>query len=302
MIYKTFVPKTFQQKGMDTITQAEEIIQDYANEGYTLTLRQLYYQFVARDLIPNNDKQYKRLGKIVADARLAGLLPWDGIEDRGRNTTKWRIEESISRIVGDLEFDFNADHWAGQEYYVEVWVEKEALASVVERACRPLRVPYLPCKGYLSASEMYEAGKRFARADRQGKMGKIIHLGDHDPSGIDMSRDNHERVQLLSGADVDLHRVALNMPQVEEYSPPPNPTKFTDSRATGYAELYGNTSWELDALEPSVLVSLITNEIEPLIDQHAWAEARDLEREKRTLLRRVDERWDEIEPILARED
>ena len=94
----------------------------------------------------------------------------------------------------------------------------------------------------------------------------IIHLGDHDPSGIDMTRDIQERLQLF-GADVDVKRVALTMEQIERFNPPPNPTKLSDARASGYISKYGHECWELDALEPKIITSLIHNEVTALMDE-----------------------------------
>lgn len=293
-----FIDKNFRGDSLSLIQTAGSIIEDYAGQGYVLTLRQLYYQFVSRDIIPNSEKSYKRLGGLVTDARMAGLLPWDGIEDRGRGVKPWLIEESIDSILSDLPHEYAADFWAEQEYYVEVWVEKEALSNVVQRACMPLRVPYMACKGYLSASEAYRSGKRFQEQEAKGKRPLVIHLGDHDPSGIDMTRDNRDRLGLFSGYDVEVRRIALNRDQIDRYRPPPNPAKVTDSRAADYIARHGRTSWELDALEPKVVVDLISNTIRPLIDEDAWQRANDKERENKALLRGVRDRWTDIEALL----
>lgn len=298
MSYEKFIDKKFNPETESIIAKAEEIIQEYRDDGYTPTLRQLYYQFVARDIIPNSNQSYKRLGKIVTNARLAGLLPWDGIEDRGRAVKGWLVEEDMSEILKDLPYAFAADRWAEQDRYIEVWVEKEALANVVSRAVRPFRTSYIACKGYLSASEAYRAGKRMYRARMHGQTPLVIHLGDHDPSGLDMTRDNRDRLKLFNYGEVEVQRIALNYDQVEEYSPPPNPAKVTDSRAKSYIAEHGSTSWELDALDPPVLVELIKNAIEPHIDWDAWRRAEALEKEKRKILHRLRDNWGSVESML----
>lgn len=299
MSYEQFETRTFQAKTQVVIDRADEIIRDYEGQGYTLSLRQLYYQFVARGLLENSDRSYKRLGSIMTDARLAGLIPWDGIEDRNRETNFWRIEEDYGEILADLPYRFAADHWRDQDCYVEVWVEKDALSSVVERACRKWRVPYMACKGYLSASEAYSAAKRIEEISGKGKDIYIFHMGDHDPSGIDMTRDNTDRLDKLSwGIPFTLERLALNRDQVDRYNPPPNPTKITDSRAEDYIRRHGRTSWELDALEPSVVNSLIEDAIEPLVDMTAWRDAQAREREGRDILHRLHDRWDDVKAML----
>lgn len=281
------------------VTKANQIINDYREQGYILTLRQLYYQFVARDLIENSERSYKNLGNIISKARDAGLIDWSAIEDRNRSfNTFWTDEDSLN-VIEDTPRQIRFDQWARQDTYVEVWVEKEALGNVISRACNQFLVPHMSCKGYLSSSEAYRAGKRFERAHMEGKDLVLIHLGDHDPSGIDMTRDNDERLELYSCfSDVDVRRIALNMDQVEQYTPPPNPAKITDSRAKDYIKKFGRTSWELDALEPQVIEDLITKEIKSLINFDTWREVEELEYEEKEKLRRLSRNWDDVQKFL----
>lgn len=303
MSYEPFEAKSFQGKTQAIIDKADSIITEYQGQGYTLSLRQLYYQFVARGLLENSDRSYKRLGSILTDARLAGLIPWDGIEDRNRETNFWRVQEDYGTILEDLPYSFAADFWRDQDCYVEVWVEKDALSSVVERACQKWRVPYMACKGYLSASEAYSTAKRLERINGDGKDIHVFHLGDHDPSGIDMTRDNADRLDLLSWqTPINFQRLALNRDQIDRYNPPPNPTKITDSRAEDYIRRHGNTSWELDALEPAVVNDLIERAVKPLVDLRAWNDAAEREREGRAILRRLKDRWDDVRAMLTEDD
>ncbi len=92
-----------------------------------------------------------------------------------------------------------------------------------------------------------------------------------------MTRDNADRLEVFlsrtaRSMQVEVRRLALNMPQIEEYGPPPNPAKVTDSRFQRYSETYGDESWELDALEPAVLVQLVRDEVDTLRDDDAWNE------------------------------
>lgn len=288
----------FQNKTLAIIDQAIEIIDGYSAQGFTLTLRQLYYQFISRDLFPNTEKSYDMLGTIVTNARLAGLISWDAIEDRGRGVKSWLIEEDQEETLRDIEHQYALDYWRRQNAYVEVWVEKEALSSVIERPCRRRRVPYMSCKGYLSASEAWRSGRRFEEALKEGRQCVLIHLGDHDPSGIDMTRDNSERLELFAREEIEVRRVALNMDQVRRYNPPPNPAKLADSRAPDYIRNYGRTSWELDALEPNVIDTLITTEIESLIDEEIWKETASKERADRETLSKLSGNWAEIEQFI----
>ena len=288
-----YVPRQFSASSLATIVRANEIVEQYAKQGYDLTLRQLYYQFVARDLIPNRDSEYKKLGSVVNDARLAGLIDWNRIVDRTRNVRSNGHWDSPSDIVDSCARQFQFDKWENQEARLEVWIEKDALVGVIAGVCGELDVAYFSCRGYTSQSEMWSAAQRLLSYEREGQKTQILHLGDHDPSGIDMSRDIQERLALFE-SEVKLRRLALNMDQVRQYDPPPNPAKVTDSRFASYVERYGEESWELDALEPQAIVDLVRKAVEEVRDEEAWDEAKDREQEARDQLAKVAKRWNEI--------
>lgn len=243
------------------VAQAREICHEYMQAGYDLTLRQLYYQFVSRGLIANTQRVYKNLGAVISKARMAGLLDWDYIVDRTRNLEElphWGSAASILRSAAD---GFQLDRWKEQSCRVEVWIEKDALTGVIEGICNELDVPYFSCRGYTSQSEMWRAAQRHHDHHAMGQNTIVVHLGDHDPSGIDMTRDIQDRLWKFEAYDTEVNRIALNWNQIEEFNPPPNPTKLTDSRSDGYVSKFGHESWELDALEPSVMVGMVRDEV-----------------------------------------
>lgn len=256
------------------------IIGDYQRQGFVLSVRQLYYQLVARDMIPNTEQSYKRIASIINDGRLAGLIDWDAIEDRNRDiemATRWSSGSSIVRAAAN---SFHQDMWVNQEYRVFVIVEKAALAGVLSGVCRRYDVPLLAARGYPSVSIMREMVlEHIIPALEDDQTPIILHMGDHDPSGIDMTRDLRERIEMFVKADMphldcDVSRIALTMKQIELKNPPPNPAKTTDARFKEYRRKFGEESWELDALEPSFLVELVTSEIKSVIDSDAWEERR----------------------------
>ncbi|MGH2812011.1 MAG: hypothetical protein ACRDI1_04785 [Actinomycetota bacterium] len=292
-----YLTRRFSSRSQQTIEKANAIIAEYQAQGFTLTLRQLYYQFVARDLIPNRVREYKRLGQVVNDARLAGLIDWEAIEDRTRNLAALSHWADPSDIIGSAAASYRIDKWATQPRRVEVWIEKEALAGVFAGVCRELDVPYLSCRGYTSQSEMWGASMRLRRYVEARQEVVILHFGDHDPSGIDMTRDIRERLRVF-GARLQLKRLALNMDQVDKYKPPPNPAKETDSRYQGYIARFGGESWELDALEPKMLAGLLRRQVEGLRDAGPWKSAVTEEAEDRKLLESAAGRWHELEAFL----
>src|SRR5688572_2826178 len=273
MAYETFIPKNIQGKSYEIIQQAVEILNEYQEAGFTLTLRQLYYQFVARGLLANKQQNYDRLGAIVSDARLAGLIDWDAIEDRTRFLRGHTTYVDPADAITKLHDRYRIDMWQGQKRRIEVWIEKDALIGVIEQKCSEWDINYFACRGYASQSELYAAGKRIAfRRSHDEQDTLVIHLGDHDPSGMDMTRDNCDRLSLFAGDYVEVRRIALNMPQVQQYNPPPNPAKLTDSRAQQYIAEWGDESWELDALSPQVIAQLIQDEVDREVDSDVWEE------------------------------
>ena len=285
---------TFKPETQAVIDQANVIIAEYAAQGYDLTLRQLYYQFVSRDFIPNNQKAYNRLGDIVSKGRRAGLIDWDAISDRTRNLRRVSTWESPASIVEAVAQQFKYDRWENQQTYVECWFEKDALMGVFERIANELRVPFFSCRGYTSDSEVWGAAQRLRMQTRTGKDVVILHFGDHDPSGLDMTRDIGDRLRLFGARSVDVRRLALNMDQVEQYEPPPNPAKITDSRFEQYAAEYGDESWELDALDPTTLADLVRNEVNSIIDQTQWDEDEEREDQAREELSAISEKYDDV--------
>ena len=288
-----FIDKNFAEDTLRIIGAANVVCREYAAAGFDMTLRQVFYQFVARGWLSNTEKSYKRLGSIVSDARLAGLLDWDYIVDRTRELEarpSWGSPHEIIEIVGK---QYHRDLWEGQDYRIEVWIEKEALAGVIAPICRRLDVPFFSCRGYVSQSAMYEAATRLSAITDTGAQPIILHLGDHDPSGIDMSRDITDRLYLM-GAGAEVERIALTMRQIEELNPPPNPTKLSDARAAGYIARFGRESWELDAIPPTQLTALIEQHVTGYRDDDLFAAAVEREREEADQISSVASAWSDV--------
>lgn len=287
----------FNGESLRLIGLGNDIIEEYQKQGLKLTLRQLYYQFVSRNFIPNNKTAYKNLASLVANARLAGHMDWAAIEDRGRQP-KYPPEWNNLRELFDASLDqYRLPRWVGQEHYVELWVEKEALAGVLQPLALEHHVTLMVNKGYSSASAMYAASKRIINACNATLMAEaefdyndsdekvrcisapeyqwadqkpiVFYLGDHDPSGEDMVRDIRERLIEFGVNEIDVRKLALTTVQVKKYNPPPNPAKITDPRAARYIAQHGPVSWEVDALPPNVLAQIVRREFRGVIDVDA---------------------------------
>ena len=327
LIYREYKPKA-QKAGL--LNKCLEVIKAYQEMEIKLTLRQLYYQLVANDIIPNRLSEYKKLTALITDARYGGYIPWDAIEDRMRKPRKHPAWKDIPDGVDSLLRQYRTDWWRNQDNYVELWCEKDALASVIEPITEELHVKLSINRGYTSASAIYDAAMRIIDQFEKGKKCTLLYLGDHDPSGLDMVRDIQDRIDEITahhndklerwqlnggghgwskkgpkenplGAEatnmaVVVH-IALTMEQVNEFHPPPNPAKMTDPRAKWYIEEHGDKSWEVDALPPEEMMDLVRDSITAYInDPEDFKAIQDEdERQKKKLKDLVDKYWKDDE-------
>jgi len=250
------------------------ILKEYEEMGYTLTLRQLYYQLVARDFIPNHAREYSKLSGILVTARMNGLVDWDMIEDRVRRPELPYWVRGIKHAIDDTIGAYRLDRQKGQKNYIEIWTEKDAVSNILKRVSYYHHIRLMVNRGYSSCSAMKNAYDRISWRTGgmlSGQNPVIIYVGDHDPSGLDMIRDIEERLEEFGLCSLTVNHIALTSNQIDDYNPPPNPTKITDPRAKWYIEKFGESSWELDALRPDVLQEIVTNAVEELIDLDLFA-------------------------------
>jgi len=264
---------------LERLDVINDIIEEYQDDGYVLTLRQLYYQLVSRDIIPNCQKEYAKLSTLLKEGRMSGVVDWEAIEDRVRVPFLPYWVDDLKDALSDTVEQYRLDRQAGQPYYIEVWIEKDALANVLRRVTKKYHINLMVNRGYSSCTAMFKAAERFKNAE---KPGVLLYMGDHDPSGLDMVRDIAERL-----SEFDLHtsvynepydeadtvvvnQIALTTPQVKKYQPPPNPAKITDPRAKTYIAEHGRTSWELDALPPQQLIKLASSWVEKFMDMETF--------------------------------
>jgi len=175
------------------------------------------------------------------------------------------------------------------------------MEGVVKVVCDRLDIPFVSCRGYTSATSMWQNAQMLKEFSQEGLTPVILHLGDHDPSGIDMSRDIEERVRLYMDGEGDslvFTRIALNMDQVKKYKPPENPAKVTDSRYDDYVTNYGESSWELDALSPAVIDDLIMEEIGQYLDSDRYEDLLRREKTEKALLNKCSDRWPAVAKML----
>jgi hypothetical protein len=266
----------FQKKSVDLLDKIKNILKEYEQKNIRVTLRQLYYQLVAKGLIANSQKEYKKISSLLTNARYSGIIDWFAIEDRIRKPNIPNTFENISHLLQVASRSYALDRWNEQEYYVELWTEKDAISSVISPITDKYQVPIVINRGYSSASSMYESAQRFL--EHSDKRIILLYLGDHDPSGLDMDRDIKARLQEF-GVGLEVVRIGLTFEQVQEYNPPKNPTKMKDTRATDYVQKYGHSCWEVDSLNPEILQGLIEENILQFLDLNKYEQVKQKEQE-----------------------
>ena len=278
----------------EVVEATRRVLEEYS---YRLTVRQIYYRLISPpyQLFPNTATNYKTFDKILTKARERKEVDWRKIEDRARSILggeKQPIFSSEEQYVDWLfqllnETYYDKSHWDDQPNHVEVWVEKDALSTLFERAIKQYRLVVFPSRGYSSYTKVMEALERFP----QRKSVIILHFGDHDPSGLDMSRDLSSRLKGYSDTNDDgglvVKRIALGIEQVRELALPPNPTKKADPRAREYTTKYGDECWELDAVPPDTLAQWVRDAVEREIDSSAWRETQEMVKGEREKIRRA---------------
>lgn len=306
----------FQASTMSLLNQVIAIVGEYDRQGYRMTLRQLYYQLVARaiswnvckvkgygkykkeivtgqQVFENKLSNYSMLSGLLTDARMAGLVDWDFIEDRVREASRPSEWSGIPAIIRTVLRQYRRPRWATQEKYVEVMVEKNALIGVLEPITEEYHTYITPNVGYSSTTAIHDAALRFEEAEEDDKECVLLYFGDHDPSGEDMVADVQRRLEKFE-VEVDVQKVALTMEQIRQYNPPPNPVKRSDSRANSYIAEHGEHSWELDALPPNVLVQLLRVNIEDNMDMDAYEKViQQEEKDKRKLEKLIKDHFKE---------
>jgi hypothetical protein len=299
-VRELFVPRLFQNKTRARLEQANKIIAEYQVLGLKMTDRGLFYQFVARGLLENTQSNYGKITALVRNGRDAGEIDWNAIEDLTRERIDWSSSADPADAINDAARLYAEDPWGAQRYRPEVWIEKDALVTVIADICHEYSVPYLAHRGNNSASCMYDAGKWFAAVADQGQTPIVLYLSDHDPNGLDMHRDTVKRLARYARQEIEVQRLGLTRQQVSRYRLPPNFAKEKDKRYPAYVRQHGTKCWELDALAPDVIVGLIRTALDDLIDRDKWDAAKRAEQRNKALLQRAAENWTKVEEFIGK--
>jgi len=263
-------------KTIELIETAKEILA----KGYPMTVRQVYYQLVSRQVIKNNRGQYQAVSNALVDARREGIIPWEWIEDRLRRPRYVSMWSGLPAFAETCQRAYRRDVWATQPNYLEVWLEKDALSGIFEDVLNPCGVTLNVGRGYDGWDSIYNAAIRYG--EKSGLV-TVLYFGDFDPSGEDMVRSLIKRLESL-GCQPEVIKCALTHEDIRRYKLPPDFAKKTDTRSAAFIAEHGDIAVELDALPPDVLRDRLKEEVSRRMDLKALNKTKTLEEKERAKL------------------
>ena len=272
-----------QKQSLELLEQVQEIIRGY---DFALTLRQIYYQLVARQIIPNQQKYYMKLSRLCVTGRDEGILPEDAFADRLRKVDKPSSWIDLNEFMESVRKSYCKDKWQDQDSYLEIWTEKDALRSVLTEITYPYDINLMVVRGQVSRTAIYEAYERYYEAQRNAKDCYLYYAGDFDPSGLSIYHSLVKRISDYgeAGEDITFERIALTPEQIEEYDLPSDPGKQADPNYKRFVAEYGNNVVELDSLPPDALRGVVMNCIASHIDPQILEEVQEIELEEQAKL------------------
>lgn len=263
------------RKSVALLETAREVLAAH----HPMTVRQVFYQLVSRQVIENTRSQYQAVSNLLVEARKDGSIPWDWIEDRLRRPRYVPMWDGLADFAATACTAYRRDVWAEQPGYLEVWLEKDALSGIFRDALRPYGVTLNVARGYDGWDSIHSAAGRYG----DGAGVTVFYFGDFDPSGEDMVRSLRERLAFFECVP-EVVKCALTRADITRYNLPPDFTKKTDTRAAGFIARHGDVSVELDALPVDVLRQRVLEAVAARMDLKALERTRREESRERERL------------------
>jgi len=221
-----------------------------------MTVRQVFYQASVRGLVDKSDSGYAKVQTDLVHMRREGDLPYSWLADNTRWQRRPNTFDSPEQALRNTANFYRKSLWTEADAYVEIWLEKDALAGVVLPITDMYDVPLMVARGYASLSFLHSAAEQIMWEERPTY---IYHLGDYDPSGVNAGEKIEQTLrEMAADAEIHFERIGVTADQIIELALPTRPTKETDSRAKSF----GSVSVELDAIPPDYLRELVRWSIE----------------------------------------
>ena len=278
-----------QEKSLELLDQVLKIIESY---NFALTLRQIYYQLVAKQIIPNQQKYYHQLSRLCVMGRNEGILPEEAFSDRLREVDRLSSWPDLNDFLSTVKRSYHKDKWENQDCYIEIWTEKDALRSVLTEVTYQYDVNLMVARGQLSRTEVYRTVERYK--EKSDKECFLYYAGDFDPSGLSIFESIKERISNFgtdilvdifpTNHDINFERIALTPEQIKKYQLPSDPAKQTDPNYKNFVKKYGDMVVEIDSLPPDELRNIVKSCIKRNIDYGLLAQVQEIEKEEQIKL------------------
>jgi hypothetical protein len=256
------------------ISEVNKILIDEA-EYLPLTLRQIFYRLVVKELIDKTEKSYKRMCETVGTARRGKMIGMDDIRDDGFRQNDSKGWESIDSMMDTFRYTaetFTLDRQDGQAQRIIVWCEAGGMIPQLQRVANDYSIPVYSSGGFDSITTQHSMGKLFSKNVTNTL---VLHIGDHDPSGVHMFSALEENVMSFAkhyGGFPKFVRLAVTPAQVSEYNLPTQPPKKTDNR-----RFEGNETTQAEALPPATMANVLRDAIESKMDMEIYNNIKDQE-------------------------
>ena len=246
-----------------------------------MTVRQVFYQATVRGIVEKAESGYAKVQTDLTLMRRAGELPYGWLADNTRWQRKLRSFDSVQEALENAARLYRKNLWTDADSYVEIWLEKDALAGVVLPITAMYDVPLMVARGYASLSFLHNAAEYINELPVPAY---IYHLGDFDPSGVNAGeRIETSLRELAPSAEIYFERIAVTEQQITAWNLPTRPTKATDTRARNF----GSISVELDAIEPNRLRDIVSDAIEEHLPEHQYEVLKAAEQSEREVIARL---------------
>ena len=263
------------------VEHRREALFDLVATMVPMTVRQVFYQATVHGLVEKSDDGYDRIQRDLVLMRRAGTLPYNWLTDNTRWQRRPRTFGSVGEALAETARLYRKRLWDEQDCYVEIWLEKDALAGVVWPVTNEFDVPLMVARGYASLSFLHTAAEYINTLNVPAF---IYHFGDYDPSGVNAGDKIEQTLrEMAPAAEIHFERIAVTPKLITEWNLPTRPIKTTDSRARGF----GAVSVELDAIHPEMLRGLVAGAIEQHLPARQHEVLKAAEKSEQTLIRQL---------------
>jgi hypothetical protein len=270
--------------GLNRATYAAAfVLCELALRHQPITVRGLMYRAQAAGLFPStSDKFYEQTARVILKLRRASILPYPWIVDSTRRRLKPSSWSGLADFAETATQAYRLDFWSRQSDYIEFFVEKDAMAGIIEPVTIEFDVHLNVIRGQVSETFVWNVAEEWKVI---GKPIYAYYLGDHDPAGFKIESNLRKKLHAFTSKDFVWQRLAISPYDFANAKLQGFPVKRTNSGWQDYLETHGDRCVEVDALDPEIIRQRIRKAIEHHLDHAEWRKLQQVEKLERQTLR-----------------